>query len=193
MCQEARRVAKNRMSLSSRSLGPSAEDRSAASALRGPLRHVLVSYQSSARGRAALACALRLAREAGARLTVVSVATKEPVTGCARCRSNAVLWNREMRYLAHEDLAEAAELVGSAPSVDYTVALGDPARAVGEAAARTHADVIVVPWESHSRLRGRFFSTLGERLQKTGRWQVIVAPAEPPRAPQRGKSRGPSG
>lgn len=170
------------MSLLPRSIGPRSEDQSAAPAVRGPLSHVLVSYQSSARGRAALGHALRLAREAGARLTVVSVATKEPVTGCARCRSNAVLWNQEMRYLAHEDLAEAAELVGSAPSVDFTVALGDPARAVGEAAARNHADVIVLPWEPHGRLRGRLFSTLEERLQKTGRWRVIVAPAEPPRS-----------
>lgn len=110
-------------------------------------------------------------------MTVASVAAKEPVVGCARCRSNAVLWNQELRFLAAEDLAEAAGMLGRAPAIDYEVAVGDPVHALGEVAARSGADVIVVPWEPHGRLRRLFSVTLAEGLSKSGRWEVMVAPA----------------
>jgi nucleotide-binding universal stress UspA family protein len=147
----------------------------------GPMRRVLVSYESSARGRSALLHALRMARRARVPLTVASVAPKEQAVGCARCRANAVMWNQEMRFLAEEDLAEAAALVGPEPAVDYVAAVGDSARALGEVAAQCAADVIVVPWESPGRLRRLFSETLAECLRKTGRWEVIVGPCATPR------------
>jgi nucleotide-binding universal stress UspA family protein len=157
--------------------GSGAADSRPGPAAAGPRRRVLVSYESSARGRAALFHALGVAREAGVPLTVASVARKEPVVGCARCRSNAVMWNRELRFLAEEDLTEAAGLVGPSPAIDYEVALGDPPRALSEVAARSGADVIVVPSESHGRLRRLFGTTLAADLSRSGRWHVIVAPA----------------
>lgn len=138
---------------------------------------MLVSYESSARGRAALFHALGLAQRAGAPLTVVTVATKEPVVGCARCRQSTVIWNREMRLLAEEELAEARSLVGPAAGIDSAVAVGDPVKALGEAADRSGADVVVLPWEPGGRLRRLFSPAVAGRLRKAGRWEVIVAPA----------------
>jgi hypothetical protein len=141
------------------------------------VKHVLVEYESSPRGRAALWHALRGAREAGAELTVVAVATREPVVGCARCRQSAVLWNREMASLAQDALAEAATIVGERPGPQYAIASGDRKRALAEAAAAHKAELVVVPWEPTGGLRGRFSAGLGEHLSRDGRWKVVVAPA----------------
>jgi nucleotide-binding universal stress UspA family protein len=109
---------------------------------------VLVSYEPSANGRAALLHAWGLARGAGAALTVLSVATQERVdVGCARCRRSAAIWNREMRAIAGEDLAEAAALLRPSSSVDFVVEPGRPRDAIANAARRLRADVIVVPWQ----------------------------------------------
>jgi hypothetical protein len=86
------------------------------------VKRVLVEYESSARGRGARLHALRVAREAGAELTVVVVATRERVVGCARCRQSAVLWNREMASLAQEARDEAATVVGERPDTRYAIA-----------------------------------------------------------------------
>jgi nucleotide-binding universal stress UspA family protein len=145
-------------------------------ALRSPTR-VLVGYESSVRGRAALFHALDLAEGAGVPLTVASEARKEPVVGCARCRSNAVMWNLEMRAMAADELAEAARLVGPSAAVDYTLAIGDPVHALGQIADGSGADVIVVPSEPSGRIRRLFSARVAEGLSRAGRWEVIVAPA----------------
>jgi nucleotide-binding universal stress UspA family protein len=137
---------------------------------------VLVAYEPSAQGREALLHASGIARSAGVPLTVVSVATKVSVDGCLRCRQSAVLWNREMRAIAREALAEAAELLGNAETVSFDVAVGQPARAIGEAADRAGADLVVLPWERDRRVRRPFSSTVVEDLRRPGRWDVIVAP-----------------
>ena len=138
---------------------------------------MLVEYGSSRRGRAALLHALRVAREGGAELTVVAVATRERVVGCARCRQSAVLWNREMASLAQEALDEAATVVGERPGTRYAVAYGDRKRALADAAAASEAELVVVPWEPRGGLRGLFSAGLAEHLSRDDRWQVAVAPA----------------
>jgi hypothetical protein len=144
-----------------------------------PTTRVVVRYEPSARGRAALLHAFHLARGGELPLTVVSVATKEPVNvGCARCRHSAAVWNAEMRAVAEDELAEAARILGSSPAVDYAVVAGRPAQAIGEAADHAGADVVVVPWEPGGRVRRLFASTVAEDLRRLGCWQVIVAPAD---------------
>ena len=143
-----------------------------------PITGVLVSYEPLAHGRAALFHALDLARRAGVPLTVTGVATMKPVNaGCARCRQSAAIWNREMRAVAAENLAEAANLLGPSLAVDYVVATGRAAHAIGEAADRAGADAIVVPWQPGGRLRRPFSRNIAEDLRRVGRWEVIVAPA----------------
>lgn len=145
-----------------------------------PLKRVLVNYRSSGRGRTALSYAVELAHEAGAPLTVVSVLTKEPTDiGCARCRQSAVIWNREMRQLADEELREAADTVHLSAAVEYVLAEGKPAEALRQAAERSGADLIVLPFESRGPIQRLFSSTLAERLRRPGHWRVVVAPAAP--------------
>jgi hypothetical protein len=81
-----------------------------------------------------------------------------------------------MRAVAREALAEAAGLLGHSATASYAVAVGQPAQAIGEAADRARADVVVVPWERLSRLRRQFTSLVAEDLRRPGRWDVIVAP-----------------
>lgn len=141
-----------------------------------PARRVMVHYRSSESGRAALAYAMSLAQETSATLTVLSVATRVPVNGCASCRHSAVIWNREMHEIAREELAEAATLVARCADVRYIVGVGDPLKAVSEAADRSGADTVVVPHESGGRLRRLLAAPVEESLRKLGRWEVVTAP-----------------
>lgn len=144
----------------------------------GPTRRVLVGYEPSKRGQAALRHAIELARAAGSRLTVTTVVPHARVNGCARCRQSAVLWNQEMREVAAEEMAGAAELVGDRQNVEYVAGYGEPLLAMTEAAQQCAADVIVLP-EQPTGL-GRLFSPrIAEKLSGRGQWEVVVAPAAP--------------
>lgn len=139
--------------------------------------HVLVTYEASADGRAALAHALGIARAADAPLTVIAVVPHERVdVGCARCRRSAVIWNHELGEIADEELMESARLVGPSSAVAYNVVRGPRTRAISDAAARSGADLIVLPWRRPSRVRALFSRDLTERLSREGRWRVVVAP-----------------
>jgi nucleotide-binding universal stress UspA family protein len=152
-------------------------DRGSPAAVRRP-QHVLVSYEASPDGRAALSHAVGIADAAGARLSVIAVVPHEPTNvGCTRCRWNAAMWNRELELIAKEELAEAASLVGGAPVVGYEVARGTQTTAIADAASRCGADLIIVPWRRPGRVRRMLARDLPELLRRDGRWQVIVAPA----------------
>jgi nucleotide-binding universal stress UspA family protein len=81
-----------------------------------------------------------------------------------------------MRAVAQEALDEAADLLGDSVTATYSVAVGQPAQAIGEAADRAGADVVVLPWERPGRLRHRLSSTVAEALRRPGHWDVMVAP-----------------
>lgn len=147
---------------------------------RSPRRRIMVRYQSSEPGRAALIHALTLARQRDALLAVVTVATRAPITGCASCRHSAVIWNREMRAIAREDLDEAATLVAGRPDVHFTVVTGEPAKAIADAATRWGTDTVVIPPEPRGRLRRLLSARTGDSLRKLGPWEIVAAPAAPP-------------
>lgn len=153
-----------------------AEEHLAETADAMPSRGVLVKYEASPQGRAALRHALGIAREAKLPLTVVSVAVKERLAGCAQCQANTVFWNQERRSFAAKDLGEAVGLVGHAPGVEFAVVEGRPAQAIGRAATRAGVDVIVLPSQSKGRFRRIVSSREAERLRRAGPWTVIVAP-----------------
>jgi nucleotide-binding universal stress UspA family protein len=158
-------------------MNPMDPDPAATAAIRRP-EHVLVSYDSSRDGRAALSHARDIADAAGAQLSVIAVMPYEPTNvGCTRCRWNAAMWNRELERIAKEELVEAARLVGDPPTVGYEVARGTEARAIAEAALRRGADLIVVPWRRPGRVRRLFARDPAELLRSDGRWQVVIAPA----------------
>jgi nucleotide-binding universal stress UspA family protein len=119
-----------------------------------------------------------MARDIGARLFVVAVARRERVgIGCATCRATTAFWNQEMKALAEQDLAEAGDLVGPSSAVEYAVACGSsPREALAQAAARSGAELIVVPREPSGRLRRLFSSRLARQLRSDGRWTVVTPP-----------------
>jgi nucleotide-binding universal stress UspA family protein len=150
-------------------------------------RRVLVTYEASADGHAALSHAVGIASAARAPLTVVVIVPHERENvGCARCRSNAAMWNRELEAIAKEELAEAARLVGGMPTVEYEVARGPRATAIAESASRCGADLIVLPWRRPARIWRMFARDVGEPLRRAGRWQVVVEPAAAGRTPVQG-------
>jgi len=141
---------------------------------------VLVAYEASASGRAALVHAAELARAHRIALTVLSVTPQERADfGCARCRQSAAMWNVEMADLAHENLLDAAELlerVGLA-TIDYVVGRGDPATSIAAAAARAGADLVVVPWKRLRILGVYRRRTLAARLDTDTDLTVRCGPA----------------
>lgn len=154
---------------------PDADPASASGAL--PPRQVLVVYESSVDGRAALSYAEGVASAAGAPLTVVAAVPHERVdVGCARCRQSAVIWNHELGEIANEELSEAAGLLDESTAVGYDIARGAWTRAVADAAIRCGADLIVVASRRPGRNRRIFVRDREEPLRRAGSWQVVVAP-----------------
>lgn len=139
--------------------------------------HVLVWFQATPHGRAAIVHAQELASASGARLTVVAVAMRERVdVGCARCRQGAAIWNREMTDIGHEELQEAAGLLGGAGAAGYVLAFGSPAQAIVDTAIRCGADVIVLPSGRQGPLLERRSGRLKRQLSQRGVWCVVTAP-----------------
>lgn len=132
---------------------------------------LLVLYDPTAAGRAALLDAAQHAHATGAPLTVITVTPQERINaGCARCRQSAAMWNAEMSEVAAEDLVQAGELLQPVglETVDYVVARGDRQPAVAAAARRAGARAVIVPWE-RPRILGVFRRrTLAARLAQEG-------------------------
>lgn len=107
--------------------------------------HILVLYEGSRRGAAAVRHGAELAAGADARLTVVAVAvTESEDTGC--CDTRSVYWNGVVRELAARDLDRARSLVGAGAGAEFRVVTDRsvPA-ALALEAERSRADMIVVP------------------------------------------------
>ena len=152
------------------------------------VRSVLVAYEASREGDAALAYALDIARAAGARLTVASVAPQERTdVGCAHCRASARAWNEQLRLLAHERLSKAATTIGDSPAVHYLAACGPERQVLAQAARQYEADIVIVPWRRAERLRRVVRLSLAADLRLRGPWEVVIAPrtaSNPPPTPK---------
>lgn len=141
------------------------------------MKSVLVSYEPSREGKAALSYALDLAHAAGATLTVASVAPQERTdVGCARCRASALVWNEQLRALAHEQLSAVSQAIPDSRDVRYLAACGPERHMLAEAARRCEADIIVVPWRRGERLRRLLRLSQVESLRRRGPWTVRLAP-----------------
>ena len=107
--------------------------------------HVLVLFEDSRRGAAALRHAAELAAGADARLIVVAVAVIESEdTGC--CDTRSVYWNGVVRELAAKDLDRARSLLGEGTVADFRLVIErSVAAALALEAQRSGADMIVVP------------------------------------------------
>jgi nucleotide-binding universal stress UspA family protein len=144
-----------------------------------PPENVVVWFEATQAGRDALARARRIAKTDGAHLTVLAVATQEPVSGCPRCRQGAVIWNREMRAIGHEELLEAGRTLGPSCKAGYELAVGRPLTAIARAARECGADLIVLPSRRRSRLPRLRRKDLDERLRGLGAWRVSPTASRP--------------
>ena len=122
--------------------------------------HVLVAYEPSLSGDDAVRRAAELAADAGARLTVVTVAVSEP-TDRKCCDTRSVYWNGVLRELAGDELGRARMAVGSGAAAEFRVISGRSVpSAIADEAERCRADVVVVgrergllPWTRMRRAR----------------------------------------
>jgi nucleotide-binding universal stress UspA family protein len=144
---------------------------------REQIKSVLVAYDASPQGDAALSYALEIALAAGATLTVTCVAPQERTdVGCAHCRASARAWNERLRLLAHERLARAANAIGDSPAVHYLAACGPERHVLAQAARQREADIVVLPWRRAERLRRLLRLSSVEDLSRRGPWNVVLAP-----------------
>jgi len=141
-----------------------------------PTEHVVVWFEATRAGRDALARAREIAERDRAQLTVLAVATQEPVSGCPRCRQGAVIWNREIRAIGQEELVEAGQILGPSFDARYELAVGRPLSAISDAAHECGADLIVLPSRRRSRLPRLRRRDLDERLRALGSWRVLSGP-----------------
>jgi len=137
---------------------------------------VLVWFEDNREGRAALLHAYEITEARGADLTVLTVATHERVIGCGRCMSGTVLWNLEMKKIAHEELVVARRMLDGANRVSYEMVVGDPAEAIAEAAWRAGSLTVVLPWHRNRLLEPPNRRDVCEKLVRRGPWQVIAGP-----------------
>lgn len=151
-------------------------------------RSLLVAYEPTANGRSALDHAFALARESDAALTIAAIAPQERTdVGCTHCRATAARWNDEMRAVARHHLDELAAQLDQPPAnVRYLTACGPAAGILAQAAEHYDIDLIVLPWRRGARLRSLLRINLADRLERSERWDVRVAP----RAARRRRSTG---
>jgi nucleotide-binding universal stress UspA family protein len=124
-----------------------------------PYQHVLVAYDGTAAADAAVRAGARLARDAGARLTVAAVV--ELATACRSCGGSrgcgitTAAWNRIMREDAWEQLLKVRKLLDVPAHLE--VVCGPPRRALTDGARELGCDAIVLPARSgpFARLLGR--------------------------------------
>ncbi len=116
---------------------------------------VLVLYEGTRNGRAALHHAYALARERELPLTVLATEPTESLEkGCLRCRPATARWNEALCEIAGEELDDARLVLGDAEGVEYMSRRGRPSEAIARAAeCGTGMVVVVVAGRRGPRLR----------------------------------------
>ncbi len=105
---------------------------------------IVVECRRSIAGRRALDAVAELARERGARITVVATIppSNEPARYCGSLGSS--VWSDLMQSEARDELEEAADLLHDCPDVEFVLAPGARVPALVETAQRVEADAIIV-------------------------------------------------
>ena len=134
--------------------------------------HVLVLYENSPRGDAAIREAVAVA-PTNARLTVVTVAVIE--SGDARCcDTRAGYWNGVVRELAGGDLDRARSVIGDGGTAVFKVLTGKSAlAALAHEVEESRADLVVVP--SGRGIHPWFRARRARQLRRRARDAVVVS------------------
>jgi nucleotide-binding universal stress UspA family protein len=110
---------------------------------------LLVGYQPSRAGDAALDAAVLRARKADADLAVAYVVPEEVSGSC--CSISTGRWKEILEEDARAALARARARVDGAREVDYLIVRGRPAEALAAAARERGCDVVVLPGSPRGR------------------------------------------
>ena len=150
--------------------------------------HVLVFYERSRRGAAAIRQATAVA-PATARLTVVTVAVTEAADAKC-CDTRAGYWNGVVQELADADLDRARSLVEGRTTAEFKVLTGQSVlAALTLEAQQSRADMVVVP--SGRGIHPWFRARRARRLQRRmADGVVVVAPSAERWADERATKRG---
>jgi nucleotide-binding universal stress UspA family protein len=107
-------------------------------------RHLLVAYDGTSEGDAAILAADQMARRDQTRLTIVVVVLLEqPFRWVTRLPRGTRVWNDVLLDRARADLERAKQLV-DAPA-EFTVLFGSPHQALLEGAEEFDCDAIMLP------------------------------------------------
>jgi nucleotide-binding universal stress UspA family protein len=110
---------------------------------------LLVAYQPSRAGDAALDAAVLRAQDTGADLAVACVVPEEVSRSC--CSISTGRWKEILEEDARAALSRARARVDGARDVDYLIVRGRPADALAAAARERGAAVVMVPGSPRGR------------------------------------------
>ena len=114
-------------------------------------RHLLVAYDGTSEGDAAILAADQMARRDRTQLTIVVVVLLEqPFRWVTRLPRGTRVWNDVLLDRARADLERAKQLV-DAPA-EFTVLFGSPHQALLEGAEEFDCDAIMLPPRRRGRL-----------------------------------------
>ncbi|HUE27962.1 MAG TPA: universal stress protein, partial [Solirubrobacteraceae bacterium] len=114
-------------------------------------QHILVAYDGTSEGDAALLAASKLATRDGARLTIVTVvALERPIRRITRFPMLTGVWNDVLLDRARADLERADQLLDI--PVELTVLFGSQTKALAAGAEEFGCDAIMLPAPRFLRL-----------------------------------------
>jgi nucleotide-binding universal stress UspA family protein len=137
-----------------------------------PYQHILVAYDGTSEGDAAVLAASKLARRDGARLTVVTVVSLErPVRRVTRLPMLTGVWNDVLLDRARADLERADGLLDM--PAERTVLFGSQTKALAAGVEEFGCDAIMLPARRPGRLAQRLHLDHSRRLQRRATVPVL--------------------
>ena len=134
---------------------------------------ILVAFDGSPDARAALAHAVKLARDQHARLVVMTA--PPPVHGAGIGSGTTVVVNLEDSFV--EELQAAVRSLPADIGVESRVARGPAARCVLEVAEECRCDLIVMGFHGHGRLHHALRGSVSEKVARESRRPVLLVRA----------------
>jgi nucleotide-binding universal stress UspA family protein len=135
-------------------------------------QHILVAYDGTSEGDAALLAASRLATRDGARLTIVTVvALERPIRRITRLPMLTSVWNDVLLDRARADLERADRLLGR--PTERTVLFGSQTDALATGAEEFGCDAIMLPGPRFRWLAKLLHLDRSRRLQRRATVPVL--------------------
>ena len=140
-----------------------------------PYQHILVEYDGTSDGDAALLAARDLAVRDGAKLTVVAVvALEQTMRRVTRLPMLTGVWNDVLLDRARADLERAEHLLDT--PAEFTVLFGPQTKALAAGAEEFGCDAIMLPAPRSGRLADLLYRRRSRRLSDVAKLPVLRRP-----------------